>query len=115
MLLASIGLYGLASYGVAQRIPEIGVRMALGARREDVARMVIRETLGVAALGVIAGVAAALAAGRLIQGLLFGLAATDAPTIAMASASMGAVTLLAAYLPARRAARVDPMIALRHE
>lgn len=115
LVIASIGLFGLMSYSVARRTNEIGIRLALGAWRDDVVRMVMGESLVLVLAGVGIGVAVVLAAGRLVAGLLFGVAPTDA--VAMA----GAVTLMilgsafAAYLPARRASRIDPMVALRYE
>jgi len=115
MLLAAIGLFGLASYGVVQRTNEIGIRMALGAQGSDVARMVLRESFVLVAAGAAVGIAAALAAGRLIASLLFEVAPTDGATLVQAIAVVGAVAALAAYLPARRAARVDPLVALRCE
>ena len=113
--LASIGLFGLMSYNVARRTNEIGVRMALGARHRDVVAMVMKESMTMVAAGLAIGVAAAFAAGRLVSTLLFGLAATDPLTIAIATALMTAVAAAAGYLPARRAAAVDPMVALRDE
>lgn len=115
LLVASIGLFGLMSYSVARRTNEIGVRMALGAGRWDVVRMVMRESLLLVFIGVVIGLGAALAAGRLVATLLFGLAPTDWVTITAASAVMIAVSALAGYLPARSASRVDPMVALRYE
>jgi predicted permease len=115
LLLASIGLYGLASYGVAQRTNEIGVRMALGARRSDVAGMMLRESLAIVAIGVLTGIVAALVAGRWIESFLFGLTPADLSTHVIAVAIIGIVSTLAAWLPARRAALVDPMVALRCE
>jgi ABC-type antimicrobial peptide transport system permease subunit len=113
--LAAIGLFGLMSYNVARRTNEIGVRMALGARHRDVVAMVMKESMTMVAAGIAIGVAAAFAAGRLVSTLLFGLAATDPLTIAVATALMIAVSTVAGYLPARRAAAVDPMVALRDE
>jgi predicted permease len=113
--LASIGLFGLMSYSVARRTNEIGVRMALGARRADVVALVMKESMAMVAIGIAIGLAVSLAAGRLVTTLLFGLAATDPVTIGVATMLMMAVSAFAGYLPARRAARVDPMIALRCE
>ena len=118
-LLASIGLYGLLAFSVVQRTGEMGVRMALGATRVDVVWTVMREALLLVALGVAIGVPAALAAGRVassqIAGLLFGLRATDPLTIARPPVVLSLVAAGAAFVPARRASRVDPMVALRTE
>ena len=115
LLLACIGLFGLMSYNVARRTNEIGIRMALGAPRGQVLRMILGESLWLVGIGVAVGLVAALAAGRLITTLLFGLAPSDALTVSAAILTMTVVSLVAAYLPARRASRVDPMIALRYE
>ena len=115
LLLACVGLYGVMAYGVARRRAEFGLRLALGASRGDVSWLVLRETLTVIALGVAIGVPAALAASRFISRLLFGLAPTDPVTIVTAVAVLAIVATLAGYLPARRAARIDPLVALRHE
>jgi predicted permease len=115
LFLASLGLYGVLSYAVARRTQEIGVRMALGARSTEVASLVLRDALGVVMAGVAAGVVAALGAGRLLRTLLFDVSVTDPATVVLALAVLAVVTLAAAYMPARRAARVDPMTALRSE
>jgi len=115
LLLACIGLYGLMAYAVTRRTNEIGIRMALGARGADVLRLVMREMLLLVLLGVALGLGAAVAATRLISSLLFGLSATDPATLALAALLLIAVAALAGYLPARRAAGVDPMVALREE
>ena len=115
LLLACIGLFGLMSYSVSRRTNEIGIRMALGAQRSGVVGMVLRESMIMVAVGVTLGLAGALAAGRLIASVLFGLEATDIWTIAAAIGLMATVSLAAGYLPARRASRVDPMVALRYE
>ena len=119
LLLASIGLYGLLAFSVVQRTGEMGVRMALGATRTDVVWTVLREGLLLVAAGVAIGIPAALAVGRLassqISGLLFGLRATDPTTIGVAVVLLGSVAAAAGYVPARRASRVDPMVALRNE
>ena len=115
LLLACIGLYGVMSYGVARRTNEIGIRMALGASAPRVTGMVMRETMLVVVIGVVIGLGAALATTRLIASMLFGLAATDALTITFAVVLMICVAAVAGYLPARRASRVDPMVALRYE
>lgn len=115
LLLACIGLFGLMSYNVSRRTSEIGIRMALGARRSGVMSMVLRESMIMVAIGVLLGLAGALAGGRFIQSVLFGLSTTDGWTIATAIAVTILVSLAAGYLPARRASRVDPMVALRYE
>src|SRR5499427_538717 len=115
LVLASIGLFGLMSYSVARRTNEIGIRMALGARRLDVVGLVMKESMRMVAVGIAIGLVGALAAGRLVTTLLFGLAATDPAAIAVATGVMIIVSALAGYLPARRAAGVDPMVALRYE
>jgi predicted permease len=119
LLLASIGLYGLLAFAVAQRTGEIGIRMALGALRGDVIWMVLREALVLVSIGVAIGVPAALGLGRIassrVPGLLFGLAPGDPLTISAATALLVVVAAIAAFLPALRAARVDPMVALRSE
>jgi predicted permease len=115
LLVAAIGIFGLMSYNVTRRTTEIGIRMALGAQRQTVLQMVLRESLVLVAIGVIIGVGAALAAGRPLASLLFGLQPTDVTTMAVAVTLMIAVSTLAGYLPARRASRLGPMQALRHD
>ncbi len=115
LTMAAIGLYGVMSYAMSRRASEIGIRMALGASEAGVLWLVLRETLRLVALGVGIGLPCALAAGRLIANQLFGLTPADPATIAIAIAIIFGATLLAGYLPARRAARVDPMVALRCE
>lgn len=112
-VLAVLGIYGVVSYSVAQRAHEIGVRMALGAQRGDIVRLVLREGAGLAAIGAILGVAGALAATMLIRSWLYGIERTDPPTIAATALGLVLVALLASYLPARRAAQVDPVVAMR--
>jgi len=114
-LLAAIGLYGLMSYSVARRTREIGIRMALGAERRSVLWLVIREVAVLVGVGIVVGVPVALALGRLVQSQLFDLSATDPLAFGGAAALLAAVALLAGYVPARRATRVDPMLALRYE
>jgi predicted permease len=115
VLVASIGLFGLMSYNVARRTNEIGIRMALGARGRDVTRMVMGESLILVLAGIAIGGSVALAAGRFVSTLLFGVAPTDPATIALAALLMMIVSAFAAFVPARTASRVDPMIALRCE
>jgi ABC-type antimicrobial peptide transport system permease subunit len=115
MLLAMIGLYGVLSYLVAHRQMEFGVRMALGARPGSILWLVMRDVLLVLAAGITVGLATALATARVLRQLLFGLEPHDPATIAIAIALLSAMAALAGYLPARRATRVDPIIALRSE
>ncbi len=115
MLLAAIGLFGLMSYSVSRRTNEIGIRMALGAQRAHVLRLVMFESMILVIVGVVIGVAVALGASRFVATLLYGLAGTDAMTIVTAIGVMGLVSALAGFLPARRASRVDPMVALRYD
>jgi predicted permease len=112
LLLAAIGLFGLMSYNVGRRSQEIGIRMALGARRLDVIRMVLSESVTLVAVGLVVGLAGAYWLGRLVATFLFGLAPTDAATIAAAVALIAVVSTLAGYLPARRASLVDPNVVL---
>ena len=114
-MLATIGLYGVISYMVTQRQNEIGIRMALGAGRGDILKMILREAGLLLGIGLILGTALAAAVTRTAQAMLFGLQPNDPPTIAMAIAALAAVALAASYLPARRAAKLDPMVALRDE
>ncbi|MFL6594068.1 MAG: FtsX-like permease family protein, partial [Chthoniobacterales bacterium] len=113
--LASIGLYGVMSYSVAQRTREIGIRMALGAQRADVLQLVVRQGMVLTAIGVALGLLGSLGLTRLISSLLFGVSATDLGTFAAVSTLLLVVALLACWLPARRASGVDPMIAVRTE
>lgn len=115
LLLAGVGLYGVISYGVTRRTREIGIRMALGAQRGSVLWLVMRRAAGFMLIGAVIGVPGALFATRLVKSLLYGISAQDPITIVMATIVLGAVAALASFLPARRATKVDPMVALRHE
>jgi predicted permease len=115
VFLSCIGIYGLMSYVVARRTNEIGIRMALGAERSSVRWLVMREVLALVAIGVVVGVPVALAGSRLISNMLFGLRGTDPVSMLVAVGAMLAVAMVAGYLPARRASRIEPMVALRYE
>jgi len=115
LIIATIGIYGLISYAVSQRTPEIGIRMALGAQTSDVLRMVLWRGMRLALCGVALGLAAALALTRVMKTLLFNVSATDPATFGLIALLLLGVALLACWIPARRATKVDPLIALRHE
>jgi putative ABC transport system permease protein len=115
MLLAAMGIYAVMAYTVSQRVHEIGIRMALGAGGADIELMVMKTCAGICGWGLGIGLLAALLATRLLQSLLFGIGPTDAPTFALSTFLLGGVAVLASYIPARRAAHVDPMVALRYE
>ncbi len=115
VLLAAIGIYGVIAYSVVQRTREIGIRMALGAQRRDMLTLVLRQSLGVVAIGVGLGLVAAFAGTRLIASLLYGVGANDAVTYASVVALLGVAAFCASYIPAHRATKVDPMEALRYE
>jgi ABC-type antimicrobial peptide transport system permease subunit len=114
-VLAAAGIYGVISYWVNYRTHEIGIRMALGAQQRDIQHLVIRQALLLVSLGMAVGIAGAFVMTRLLSSLLFGVSATDRLTFVIAPPLLGGIALLAGYLPARRAARVDPIIALHHE
>ncbi|HWN99499.1 MAG TPA: ABC transporter permease [Blastocatellia bacterium] len=115
LTLASIGIYGVISYSVTQRIHEIGIRMALGAQSRDVLRLILKQGMTPVVVGMAAGIAGALGLTRVMSTLLFGVTANDPSTFAAIALLLGIVALVACYIPARRATRVDPMIALRYE
>ena len=115
LLLAAVGLYGVVAFAVAQRTREIGIRVALGAQRNEVLKLMLRQGMTLAGIGVLVGLPLAFGAGKLVSGFLLGVGAADPLTFIVAAGSLIAVTLVASYVPARRAARVDPMVALRSQ
>jgi putative ABC transport system permease protein len=115
LMLAAIGIYGVMSYAVSRRTSEIGIRLALGAEAPDILRMIVGNAARLAALGLAIGVVLALALGRTLKSLLYETAGTDPLTFAMVVGLLGAVALLASYLPARRASRIPPVEALRYQ
>jgi ABC-type antimicrobial peptide transport system permease subunit len=115
LVLSAIGIYSVLSFNVRRRVREIGVRMALGAQTQQVLRMVVLQGLKMTAIGLAIGIAAALALGRVLEGLLFGVSGTDFATYAVVSLLLGSVALLASAIPAYRATRVDPIKTLRDE
>jgi len=114
-VLASVGLYGILAYSVTRRTNEIGIRMAIGAMARDIVWMVLRETFGLVAIGIVIGIPIALGVSRYVESLLYNLRATDGLTIAAVVLLMVAIALIAAIAPSHRAATVDPLRALRHD
>jgi putative ABC transport system permease protein len=115
LLLAAIGLYGVMAYSVAQRTHEIGIRMALGARHADVLRLVVRSAMQLVLIGEVVGLIAALVLAHTASGLLYQVSFTDPVNLAIAIGILSFVAVIASYIPARRAAKLDPMVALRYE
>jgi putative ABC transport system permease protein len=115
MVLAAIGIYGVIAYNVAQRTKEIGIRMALGARRRGMLTMILRQSLSLVGVGMVIGLAAAAATSRLLSTMLYGVGSTDLFTYAGVLVLLGGAAFLASLIPARRAMKVDPMVALRTE
>jgi putative ABC transport system permease protein len=115
LVLASVGIYGVAAHSVSMRIREVGIRMSLGARGSDVLRMIVRETLSLSLIGVAVGLAISVAGSMLLASFLFGVTPTDAATFTGGAVILCLVSLAASYIPARRAARLDPLMALRRE
>ena len=115
LALAAIGIYGVISYSVAQRTNEFGIRMALGAGSSDVLKLVVRKGMIIAAAGVVLGLAGALSLAKSLESLLFGISSFDIQTFGAMALLLTGVTLIACYIPARRATKVDPMVALRYE
>jgi ABC-type antimicrobial peptide transport system permease subunit len=115
LLLACVGLYGLLSYEVARRTREIGIRMALGAERDNVAKLIIVRGMRLTGVGVCAGAAGSVALARVLSSLLYDVKPVDWPTYLFVALLLAGVALLASYIPARRATKVDPMVALRYE
>jgi putative ABC transport system permease protein len=115
IILAAVGIYGVIAYNVAQRTREIGIRMALGAQRQQMLRMILRQSLTMAAIGIGVGLVGAFAATRLLRALLFGIGTMDLLTYGAVVLLLGLAAFVAGLLPARRAMKIDPVIALRYE
>src|ERR1044072_5465021 len=115
LILGAVGIYGVLAYTVSQRTREIGIRMALGANRKDMLRLVVGQGLRLTLIGIAVGLAGSFAATRTLAIFLFGVSAADLPTFAAVSVLLVAVAMLACYIPPRRAMKVDPMVALRYE
>jgi ABC-type antimicrobial peptide transport system permease subunit len=115
LVLGAVGIYGVVSYSVTQRRPEIGMRMALGAQRQDILRLIVGHGARLALIGVAIGIGGAFALTRLIRTMLFGVSITDPLTFLAVAMVLTTVALAACYIPARRAIRIDPIVALRHE
>jgi putative ABC transport system permease protein len=115
LILATVGIFGLISYSVSQRTHEIGVRVALGAQRRDVIGLVLRQGLALTAIGAAAGLSAAMALTRVLSSLLYGVKPTDPVTLILSTLILACVAFLSCSIPARRATKLDPLVALRHE
>jgi len=115
LILAAIGIYGMMAFAVTQRTQEIGIRMAMGARSADVLKLVVKNGMSLATIGIIAGLAGSIGITRLMASLLFNVSPTDIVTFGLVTSLLLLVALVACYIPARRATRVDPLVALRYE